>query len=116
MEEENTFGSSIDFYDLIVDVIASAEFVERLLGEHLTKHDKERDEASNKGGGKWRVLELGCGTGQYMVPLRKRSELFVVEGLDICEKALCIAHQRLSSIDNSKEVVLHQVCNRGSKV
>jgi len=72
----NDWSKSAAFYDAILGkqrFVKSAAFIAKIL---------EREKVKN-------VLELGCGTGLYLAPLKKKG--FAIEGLDISKQMLAEA-------------------------
>jgi SAM-dependent methyltransferase len=79
----STFGNSYaDLYDLFYkdkNYEKECDIVERILKEHSSKTVKS-------------ILDLGCGTGNYAIPLTKRG--YSVTGVDISENMLKIARSK----------------------
>ena len=68
----NDFAASVEYYNCILDpkqFKKNAQFVAKVLRKHKVKT----------------VLDVGCGTGIYTIPLSKK---FSVEGLDINNEAM----------------------------
>ncbi len=83
MKRSNDFSNSSEYYDIILGkdkYEKYAKFVEKLLKKYNVKS----------------ILELGCGSGLYLFPLKKAK--FDIEGLDISKKMLAIARKRSKSI------------------
>lgn len=85
MEDRRMYGDRADLYDLIYTFIDYAGGAERL-------HDVLRAEGVADGG---RFLEVACGTGSYLVELRR---FYEVEGLDVSEEMLAIARRKLPEV------------------
>ncbi len=80
---KSLYLKSAPYYDIVVDsrVIArSAKFISKLLSKFNV----------------YSVLELGCGTGLYLIPLKKDG--FDVEGLDLSQSMLKEARQKSKTI------------------
>jgi ubiquinone/menaquinone biosynthesis C-methylase UbiE len=83
----NDYRNSAEYYDLILgkrEFEKNAQFILKLLKKHKIKT----------------VLELGCGTGIYLFPLKKAG--FSIEGLDISKEMLREVKKR------SKQIKLYQ--------
>ena len=80
---KSLYLKSASYYDVVVDskVIArSAKFISKLLSKFSVKS----------------VLELGCGTGLYLIPLKK--EGFYIEGLDLSQSMIKEARKKSKTI------------------
>lgn len=76
---KNDFSASAEYYDLVLDreeIFKSAKFIIKILKKYNVKS----------------ILEIGCGTGLYLVPLKKAG--FYVEGLDISKPMLDLAGEK----------------------
>ena len=80
---KNDYAHSAEYYDLIHEIhlgkqkfAKSAQFIAKLLKRYKAKS----------------VLELGCGTGLYLFPLKKQR--FAIEGLDISKQMLAVARKK----------------------
>jgi len=73
MEVKNDWANSAEYYDLVLDkkqFTKNVEFIAKTLKEHDCKT----------------VLELGCGSGLYLLQLKDQG--FDIEGLDISKEML----------------------------
>ena len=73
MNYKNDFSGSAEYYDIILgkkEFELNSKFIEKLLKKYNKKN----------------ILELGCGTGLYLFPLKKAG--FNIEGLDISKEML----------------------------
>ena len=84
---ENDFSGSAQYYDIILgkdNFRKHAQFVSKLLKKYKVKS----------------VLELGCGSGLYLFPLKKLG--FKIDGLDISKEMLYLARKQ------DKKIKLYQ--------
>jgi len=78
MKTKNDFAGSAKYYDTILnkkDYTKNADFVAKIL---------KKNEVTS-------VLEIACGTGLYLFPLKKKG--FDIDGLDIGKKMLDVARK-----------------------
>ena len=88
MNPKNDFSASAKYYDLILgkeEFRKNAAFVDKILKKHKVHT----------------VLELGCGSGLYLFPLKKAG--YAIEGLDISKEMLQIARKQDSTIKLHKK-------------
>ncbi len=79
MEEKSLYKPSAKYYDLLVDkkeIEKEANFISKILKKYQVKS----------------ILDIGCGTGLYLLPLKKKR--FLVEGLDLSKEMLREAKKR----------------------
>src|SRR3990172_1554551 len=79
------FGGYARYYDLLYhdkDYRAETEFVEQLIRKHAP--------------GARHIFELGCGTGIHGIMLAEKG--YEVTGLDLSERMLAMAAQRVASL------------------
>jgi ubiquinone/menaquinone biosynthesis C-methylase UbiE len=84
MSINNDFSGSAKYYDLLsnkAEQTKKVKFVEDILKKHKVKT----------------ILDLGCGTGLYLIPLHKKG--FKIEGLDISKEMLAICKKRNKKIN-----------------
>ena len=82
MKLKNDFSSSAEYYDIVLrkkEFELNAKFIEKLLKKYNKKN----------------ILELGCGTGLYLFPLKAG---FNIEGLDISKEMLKVAKKNKTKI------------------
>jgi SAM-dependent methyltransferase len=88
------FGGYARYYDLLYhdkDYRGETEFVEQLIRKHAP--------------GARRILELGCGTGIHGIMLAEKD--YEVTGLDLSERMLAMAAQRVASLPSTTAERVH---------
>lgn len=81
-----------NYYDIIYKkkgYIKESNYLQNIFKQHLDYDPKT-------------ILDLGCGTGNYMIPLLRRG--YYVTGLDASESMLTVANKKLCSIGLSADL------------